>query len=89
VSRQGQTWDELDLEPCGTDAAYQRHRRRGERACYACLQAQARSHAEHRGGEYCGPSIPDPREVRNGLPPTRPYVYRGTGADAFTGEIVQ
>jgi hypothetical protein len=28
--------------PCGTDAAAQRHRRRGERPCAACLAAQAK-----------------------------------------------
>jgi hypothetical protein len=37
------------LQPCGTEAAYQWHRRRGEDACAVCLaahrtyQAQARS----------------------------------------------
>jgi hypothetical protein len=24
----------------------------------------------------------------NGLPEFRPYIYRGTGADAYTGEVV-
>lgn len=86
MSRAGQTWD--DLQPCGTDAAYQRHRRRGEQACYACLQAQARTKADLRGNAYAGPSVPDPRPVRNGIPEPVPYVYRGTGADAYTGEVV-
>lgn len=27
------------LQPCGTNAAYQRHRRKGEYPCDACLQA--------------------------------------------------
>lgn len=31
-------------QPCGTEAAYQRHRRHREDACDACLKA----HAEHR-----------------------------------------
>ncbi len=31
-----------DLHPCGTQAAYQRHQRRGEIACDPCLQAAAR-----------------------------------------------
>jgi hypothetical protein len=80
MSRLGQMWD--DAQPCGTDAGYQRHRRRGERSCYPCLQAQAR-----RQGRAC-PAVPDPRPVRNGLPEPRPYVYRGLGCDAFTGEVV-
>lgn len=32
--------------PCGTSAAYRRHRRRGERACAACLAAE-RSRARY------------------------------------------
>jgi len=86
VSHLGQTWD--DAQPCGTEAAYQRHRRRKEPACYPCLQANARAHADQRGGEYTGPSVPDPRPLRNGLPEPKPYVYRGLGCDAFTGEVV-
>lgn len=31
----------LELKPCGTDAAYQRHRRKGEYPCTACLEAHA------------------------------------------------
>lgn len=87
MSRQGQTWD--DAQPCGTEAAYQRHRRRGERACYACLQANGRTWQDKAAGrDYRAPKIPDPRQVRNGLPEPRPYVYRGLGWDAFTGEVV-
>ena len=88
MSRQGQTWNDLDLQPCGTLAAYTRHRRRREPACYACLQANARDYGERAGYTYEGPQIPDPRQVRNGLPVPKPYRYRGTGADAFTGEVV-
>lgn len=86
MSRQGQTWP--DQQPCGTEAAYLRHRRHGEQACYPCMQANARAGQDKRGGDYRGPLIPDPRQVRNGLPEPMPYVYRGTGADAFTGEVV-
>lgn len=75
-------WDDV----CGTDAGYQRHRRRGEPQCYACLQAQARRNSDRTGSEFRGPQIPDTRQVRNGLPGFRPYAYRGTGADAYTGE---
>jgi hypothetical protein len=35
-----------DLRPCGTRAAYQRHRRWGEEPCDACREA---NHAEGRG----------------------------------------
>jgi hypothetical protein len=76
MRRQGQTWDELDRQPHGTLAAYQRHRRRGERQCYACLQANARARVDQQGGTYIGPSIPDPRPVTNGLPPTAAYRWR-------------
>jgi hypothetical protein len=34
--------NELDLKPCGTLAAYTRHKRRGEKPCEACRQAAAR-----------------------------------------------
>ena len=43
-------------------------------------EAQARHRAGNGGSRYV------PRQVRNGLPPLRPYVYRGTGYDLFTGE---
>lgn len=33
-------------QPCGTPAMYQRHRRRGEEACDACLEAQRRKSAQ-------------------------------------------
>jgi hypothetical protein len=77
-------WDDV----CGTDAGYQRHRRRGEQPCYPCLQGQARRNADRTGSEFRGPQIPDMRRVRNGLPEPRPYIYRGSGCDAFTGEVV-
>ena len=34
-----------DLAPCGTEAAYRRHRRRGEDTCEPCRQANARKAA--------------------------------------------
>ena len=70
MSRLGQTW--ADLQPCGTSAAYTRHRRKGEPACYACLQAEARLRQDRKGSEYIGPSVPDPRPVLNGLPDMPP-----------------
>lgn len=59
----------------------------GRRATPA--EAQRRYRAGHRSPH--GRSYIDPVwvERRNGLPPFRPYVYRGTGADTYTGEIVQ
>lgn len=84
MTRLGQRWP--DAQPCGTDAGYTGHLRRGERPCYSCRQANARRQATRGGREYI--AIFDPREVRNGLPEFRPYVYRGTGADAYTGEVV-
>lgn len=38
----------LDLRPCGTTAAYRRHKRRGEAACFSCLQANARDKADRK-----------------------------------------
>lgn len=32
---------EKELKPCGTNAAYQRHRKKGEYPCGPCLQAHA------------------------------------------------
>lgn len=68
-------WPEWKLAPCGTDAAYRRHLRRGEPACEACLQA-ARRRAAARSGYQADVLTPDRREIRNGLP-FKPYVYRG------------
>lgn len=31
-----------ELKPCGTNAAYQRHRRKGEYPCAPCLEAHAK-----------------------------------------------
>jgi hypothetical protein len=39
---------DLERYPCGTDAAAQRHRRRGERPCDACLAAQAKRGRDRR-----------------------------------------
>ena len=88
MSGLGQSWDDYKLKPHGTLAAYQRHLRKHEHACYPCMQADARDRAERLGSEYKGPKVPDPRRARNGLPVFRPYIYRGTGADAYTGEVV-
>lgn len=41
-------WDHLTLRPCGTVAAYVRHRRRGEAPCQACRDANARYYADIR-----------------------------------------
>lgn len=37
-----------ELKPCGTLAAYRRHRRHGEQACDACLTAVAADKAERK-----------------------------------------
>jgi WhiB family transcriptional regulator, redox-sensing transcriptional regulator len=39
-----------ELQPCGTPAAYTRHRRRGEPACEACREANRRKVRERRQG---------------------------------------
>lgn len=89
MSPLGQAWDDYKLKPHGTLAAYQRHLRKKEQACYPCMQADARNRADRRGAEYKGPKVPDPRQARNELPLFRPYVYRGLGCDAITGEVVE
>ncbi|HEU5429499.1 MAG TPA: hypothetical protein VFU74_21650 [Actinocrinis sp.] len=40
--------DESGLKPHGTEAAYQRHKARGERACEACLAAANAARAESK-----------------------------------------
>lgn len=40
------TWREV--KPCGTAAAYRRHKRRGEPACEDCLAAEARRAEDQR-----------------------------------------
>ena len=35
---------------CGTEAAYARHRRRGETPCRPCTEASAKKHRARRGG---------------------------------------
>lgn len=82
----GRRWDEALLAPCGTPAAARRHRRRKEPLDEACRLAARADAAERKGvtrllGE-------DHREIRNGIP-WRPYRYRGSGADAYTGEVVE
>lgn len=37
-----------DPKPCGTTAAYRRHKRRGEAPCRSCLQANARDKADRK-----------------------------------------
>lgn len=37
-----------ELKPCGTHAAYQRHRRSGEPPCSACLAANAEKTRAHK-----------------------------------------
>ena len=63
-----------DLAPCGTAAAYRRHFRAGEKACQACRDAESL-----RRGHI--PREPDRRQLRNGMPAFKPYVYRGRGYD--------
>lgn len=38
----------VKLAPCGTDSAYRRHIRRGEKACDPCLEAHRAETARHR-----------------------------------------
>ena len=73
---------ERELAPCGTDAAYRRHRRRGEPACPACLQAERIRSGQRKGSEVTA-LTPDPRPIRNGIP-WKPYRYRGLGFDQLT-----
>ena len=69
--------------PCGTPAAAKYHRRHGEPLCDACRQAERRQSAERRGSQPGSDQpgrwakSPDRREIRNGLPEFKPYVYRG------------
>ena len=37
-----------ELQPCGTPAAYGRHKRRGEKACDECLDAMAEYNRAYR-----------------------------------------
>ena len=69
-------WQNADVQPCGTRAAYRRHLRHGEPACAACLEAES----QRRPG--APRAVFGRREVRNGLP-FKPYVYRGTGEDIY------
>lgn len=39
---------EQNLAPCGTNAAFQRHRYRGETPCEACVEARTASEREYR-----------------------------------------
>ncbi|GIE46187.1 hypothetical protein [Actinoplanes lobatus] len=45
------------LQPCGTRAAYRRHRRRGEDTCQPCRDAAAR----YKRGERCTNTMQDAR----------------------------
>lgn len=48
--------------PCGTTAAYKRHRRRGETPCHACRSAVAKARRiQRRGGSVITPQ-PTPEE---------------------------
>ena len=76
-------WAPELLQPHGTDAARRRHQRRGEKPCLAC-QGGSR-HAKASGENRT--LVADTRPVRNGIP-WKPYIYRGSGADAYTGEVV-
>lgn len=39
---------QIDVQPCGTEAAYQRHRRSGEPACESCIRAHRLRVAESK-----------------------------------------
>lgn len=41
---QGMRWS--DVKPCGTNAAYRRHKRHGEKPCESCRQAHHRYNAD-------------------------------------------
>jgi hypothetical protein len=74
--------------PCGTTAGARRHYRAGEKPCPACLEANRQIKRIERGtAPAAAREFPAQRAVRNGIP-WKPYVYRGTGADACTGEVV-
>lgn len=47
-----------ELKPCGTAAAWRRHKRHGEEPCAACRKAHSRSITEHRRKPWA------PRELR-------------------------
>ena len=46
------------LAPCGTLAAYKRHKRMGEEACDPCKDANAEAVAKYRGGTTTGKRRP-------------------------------
>ena len=81
-------WPEDRLQPCGTLAAYRRHQRRGEPPCHDCRLANRYKNTQVTGYPSGRETrLPDYRETRNGLPPFRPYTYRGLGYDLYTGEL--
>lgn len=64
-----------NLKPCGTDAAYKRHQRHGEKPCTECTEANRRRVADAQGfnalyGSNDRPVLP------NGLPEVPFYRYR-------------
>lgn len=66
------------VAPCGTEAAYQRHRRHKEDACAACLAA----HAEHRRTHKAS-SIPgtNRKPIAHGTAPGyQQHIYRSEKA---------
>lgn len=75
------------IAPCGTAAGARRHYRHGEKPCSDCATAARVQRSPNGYATGRESRVPDLREIRNGLP-FRPYVYRGTGADAYTGEVV-
>lgn len=60
------------LKPCGTRAAYQRHRRNGEKPCDACRQAESR--AERERTRRLRKRVPF--KLSEGRGPIVPYQYR-------------
>ena len=53
--KRGARWDWAAVQPCGTRAAYKRHKRRGERACESCLQANTRAVQDWRAQRKAAP----------------------------------
>lgn len=63
--------------PCGTDAAYRRHLRNGEKPCPGCQQAEARRRADVNSTGQAAAHVPDhAREKRNNMPDVPYYRHR-------------
>lgn len=49
----------ITLRPCGTEAAYVRHLRYGEKPCEACRKVHARKHALRQNVRVADPAAAD------------------------------